>query len=101
MLDLQPLLQEGLQVAPPLTLPGCAAGLLTQLRLALHQLLPNLLVAGMEVGSLVTLRPACTHTHTHRPSYQQVWLSTGATQCTLADPTNKHASKLFWRWLAA
>lgn len=64
-LHLEALIQKGLQVASPLTLFVQAARLLAQLGLRLHQLIPNLPVAGVGMRCLITLQPA-THTRSIR-----------------------------------
>lgn len=56
-LDLQALVQEGLQVAPPLPLFTQLGPLLSQLGLSPNQLIPNLPMAGMSMCRLITLQP--------------------------------------------
>lgn len=57
-LYLKAFVQEGFQVAPPLSLLAQAACLLAQLSLSLHQLTPNLPAAGVGMRCLITLQPA-------------------------------------------
>ena len=57
-LHLEAFIQEGLQVAPPVSLLAQPACLLAQLGLSLHQLIPNLPVARVGMRCLITLQPA-------------------------------------------